>query len=113
MIKWERLWAYLCREEGGGKERAMRFPKRVIARIIIPAVLIYALFMLAEATEKRAEGEALLLELRQEAESIRRYNERLRREIEQWPSDEAIASVARERFGLVFPDEKVFYDPSN
>ena len=91
----------------------MKFPKTgTLAKLIIPALLIYALFMMADAREKRIEGEALLEQLQQQAESICRENEAMRREIDASDRDEVIASIARERFGLVMPDEKVFYDPS-
>ncbi len=91
----------------------MKFPKAAtLAKLIIPALLIYALFMMADAREKRMEGEALLNGLMQQAESVRRENEILRLEIDSAGSDEVIASVARDRFGLVMPDEKVFYDPT-
>ncbi len=91
----------------------MKFPKTgILVKLIIPALLIYALFMLADAGDKRVEGEAALDELRRQAESIRRENEQLQLEIDASGMDEVIASVARERFGLVLPDEKVFYDPS-
>lgn len=83
-----------------------------LVKLIIPAIILYALFMLADSGQKRAEGEALLSELREQAESIRRENEALEREIAASGSDEVIASVARERFGLVMPGEKVFYDLS-
>ncbi len=92
----------------------MKFPRTAtLAKLIIPALLIYALFMMADAREKSLEGQTLLRELKQQAETIRRENERLQSEIDSAGSDEVIAAVARERFGLVMPDEKVFYDPSN
>lgn len=91
----------------------MKFPKTgTLAKLIIPAILIYALFMMADAREKSLEGKELLRGLRQQAETIRRENEILQLEIDSSGNDEVIASVARERFGLVMPDEKVFYDPS-
>lgn len=90
----------------------MKFPKMgTLAKLIIPAVLLYALFMMADASYKRAAGEELLGTLRQQAEELRQQNERLRREIDCSGDDAVIAAVARERFGLVLPDEKVFYDP--
>ena len=67
--------------------------------------------MMFESGEKRMEARQLLDRLQQQAESIRRENEDLERQINSAHSDEVIASVARERYGLVMPDEKVFYDP--
>ena len=92
----------------------MKIPKTgTLAKLIIPAVLTYALFMMADAAEKRAAGEELVSQLQQQADELRRENELLRQEIASAGDDEVIAAVARERFGLVLPDEKVFYDPSN
>ena len=50
--------------------------------------------------------------LREQAGAIRQENEALQREIEESSLDGVIAAVARERFGLVMPDEIVFYDAS-
>lgn len=92
----------------------MKIPKTgTLAKLIIPAVLTYGLFMMADAAEKRAAGEELVSQLQQQADELRRENELLRQEIASAGDDEVIAAVARERFGLVLPDEKVFYDPSN
>jgi len=90
----------------------MKYPGRgILVKVVILALLIYALFMLADSGAKRAEGQKVLEELRQQAETLRRENEALQLEIDSANDDEVIASVARERFGLVMPDEKVFYDP--
>ena len=46
----------------------MKYPKAgTLAKLIIPAILIYALFMMADAREKSLEGMELLRELRQQA----------------------------------------------
>lgn len=90
----------------------MRFPKAgTIARLIIPLLLAYGILLLAEALERNTELKELYASLQQQAESIERENGRLRQEIASADNDEVIAAVARERFGLVLPDEKVFYDP--
>ena len=83
-----------------------------IAKLIIPAVLSYALFVTADAVRKLSAGEEMLVAMREQAQQLRRENEALRREILSADDDEVLAAVARERFGLVLPDEKVFYDPS-
>ena len=114
MIMWVNLCASPGRGERGGKVRKMKFPHRgTLAKIIIPAILMYALLMTADARIKRGEGEALMASLQHRAEEIRRENELLRREIDSFGDAELLASMARERLGLVFPDEKVFYDPSH
>ncbi len=91
----------------------MKFPRTsTLIKLIIPAILLYALFMMLSSGEKRAEGEALLQELRQQAAILRQENEKLQSEIDSAQDDEVIANVARERFALVMPDEIVFYDPT-
>ena len=114
MIKWELEWANPGRGERGGKAYTMKFPKgSTLAKLIIPALLIYAFFMMADSAEKRISGEDLLASLQQQAAELRRENEILRQEIAASQDDELIVQIARKRFGLVLPDEKVFYDPSS
>ena len=60
----------------------------------------------------RAKAMEELSALAQQASSLRRENEILQREIEESSLDSVIAAVARERFGLVMPNEIVFYDAS-
>ena len=92
----------------------MKCPKAgTLAKLIIPLLLGYALFMTADAHIRRSEAAGELDRLLQQAEEMRQENERLRQEIDSADSDEVIAAIARERFGLVMPDEKVFYDPSH
>ncbi len=84
-----------------------------LLKFIIPAVLIYALLNIYELKEERERSDALLEELRIKAESLEKENERLSEEISSAGDEELIASIARKRFGLVMPDEIVFYGPSN
>ena len=90
----------------------MKIPVRRIARFIIPIVLAYALINLSDALEKRNRALDELSMLREQASALRQENEALQREIEESSFDSVIAAVARERFGLVMPDEIVFYDAS-
>jgi len=90
----------------------MRRPKTgILAKLLIPAILAYALYMITDAGIKREEGERMLRQLSEQAQQLQQENERLRRDMDAGFVEEVIASIARERFGLVFPDEKVFYDP--
>ncbi|MBO5976810.1 MAG: septum formation initiator family protein [Oscillospiraceae bacterium] len=84
-----------------------------LLKFIIPAVLIYALLNIYQLKEERERGSALLEELRIKAESIEKENERISAEIASAGDDELIAAIARKRFGLVMPDEIVFYGPSD
>ncbi len=86
---------------------------QTLLKFIIPVILIYALLSIYELKEERARGNALLEQLQSEAESLERENERIASEIASAGNDELIAAIARERFGLVMPDEIVFYGPSD
>lgn len=91
----------------------MKFPgPGSLIKLIIPAIVIYALLMIYDSGEKRAEAERVLCELGEQAQKLRRENERLQMEIDSSRDDAVIADVARERFALVMPGEIVFYDPS-
>jgi|GEM_PF-729288 len=90
----------------------MKIPgTQTLLKFIIPAVLIYALLNIYELKEERERGNALLEELRIKAKSLEKENERISSEIASAGDDELIAAIARERFGLVMPDEIVFYGP--
>lgn len=84
-----------------------------LLKFIIPAILIYALLNIYDLGEDRGQALALLDELKAEAESIELENRRISAEISSAGDDELIAAIARERFGLVMPDEIVFYGPSD
>ena len=92
----------------------MKIPQwSTAARFIILSLILYALFTLASAGSRIAAGEELLRQLSQQAEEMERENELLRTEIASAGDENLIADMARRRFGLVLPDEKVFYDPSD
>ena len=82
-------------------------------KFLIPAVLIYALLNIYQLKEEREQGSALLEELRIKAETLEKENARIAEEISSAGDDELIAAIARKRFGLVMPDEIVFYGPSD
>lgn len=84
-----------------------------LLKFIIPAILIYSLLTINELAGERERGEALLRELQMKADSIERENERITAEIKSAGDEQFIAAIARERFGLVMPDEIVFYGPSH
>ena len=84
-----------------------------LLKFIIPAVLIYALLNIYELKEERERGNALLEELRIKAETLEKENARIAEEISSAGDDKLIATIARKRFGLVMPDEIVFYGPSD
>ncbi len=85
---------------------------QTLLKLIIPAILIYALWNIFDLKEERERGNALLEQLRVEAESLEKENARIAAEIASAGDDKLIAAIARERFGLVMPDEIVFYGPS-
>ena len=84
-----------------------------LVKLIIPAILIYSLLSINDLKKQKEQGYALLEELRIKAETLEKENERISEEIASAGDDELIAAIARKRFGLVMPDEIVFYGPSD
>ena len=84
-----------------------------LLKLIIPVILIYALLSIYDLKKEKEQGEARLEELRIKTESLEKENERISEEIASAGDDELIAAIARKRFGLVMPDEIVFYGPSD
>ena len=85
----------------------------IFTRIVIIAVIAYAVVMLANAWKTNETARAEQLQLAQEAEQLRWENQRLRYEIEHAEDPEIIGQIARERLGLVTPGERVLYDVGN
>ena len=87
-------------------------PKKAgfITRIIIAAVMAYALINLASLKTQLADMSARKAEMEIEAEILIQSNAEYQYGIDHSDDPEAIEQVAREKLGLVLPGEKVFYD---
>ena len=72
-------------------------------------LLLYSLIDLSAATIRTDRAEAALASLMDECESVRRENELLNARLHKELTDSEIEDMARQRLGLVMPDERVFF----
>lgn len=83
-----------------------RFP---LMRIAALALLFYALALFMNSSRKAAYAEAKVAELEAELADEKLYNQQLLIKLEAAESGDGIEKIAREKLGLVFPEEKIFY----
>ena len=82
----------------------------IFTKLVILAVIVYALGMLAGQWRKEQAAESERQALQMEAERLQQENQLLRYEIDHAEDSEVLAAIARERMGLVMPGEKILYD---
>lgn len=90
--------------------------QRGLQRLIGTLILIFVVFALTHAFTvfRRMNGaENTLSELRETANLLRQENERLQFGIENACEDETLSTVARDRLGLVLPEDRVFIEFGN
>ena len=91
-----------CKAEGGsGLSRFIR--------LVIAALLAYALIRGFTVRRSYEEADAARRELRSEVQELRQETQALQQALDAPPDDREIEESARERLGLVLPDERVFY----
>lgn len=78
-------------------------------RIVIAVLLAYALIRCHAVMKSYEEAKSAHRELRSEVQMLREESEALQRELDTPPDDSEIEKLARERLGLVLPDETIFY----
>jgi len=83
--------------------------QNTIWRIVILALMCYALLSLASAGRELYAAEAYLRELEAGYTLLQEENRRLRELAENGYDDEQIRLLARQRLGLVMPGEIIFY----
>ncbi len=83
--------------------------RNVLVRIVVLALLLYSLACLASVRIELRRTEALEQSLQQELDTLSAENAALNRRLAELDSDEQIASLARERLGMIMPGEKIFY----
>lgn len=83
--------------------------RNVLVRIVVLALLLYSLACLASVRIELQRTEALEQSLQQELDTLSAENAALNRRLAELDSDEQIASLARERLGMIMPGEKIFY----
>lgn len=92
----------------------MKFKKAgIITKIVIAALLIYAVVSLVTVRSKTAALNAQTQQLQQQITDMTQSNAELEYKIEHSEDADTIEEIARDKLGLVKPGEKIFYDMSN
>ena len=77
--------------------------------IVIAALLAYSMIRFCIVKSKLEEAEIARRTLCSEVQMLREETEALKSALETEPEDSEIEKLARERLGLVLPDETIFY----
>lgn len=85
----------------------------ILMKIVILALIVYAGICLRNTQSRIAQAQADRASLQTKVDTARQVNAELEYDIAHAGDPETIASIAREKLGLVMPGEKVFYDVSN
>ena len=92
----------------------MKFKKAgIITKIVIAALLVYAVVSLVTVRSKTAALNAQTQQLQQQATDTTQSNAEPAYNIEHSEDADTIEEIARDKLGLVKPGEKIFYDMSN
>ena len=83
---------------------------KLITKIIVFALIIYAGISLITLRGRIEEGQTELSETRRRVAAMEVANAELEYEIEHYDDPDVIAGIARSRLGLVLPGEIVFFD---
>lgn len=85
----------------------------VLTLIVIAALIVYACVSLGRLHRKVAEAAETEARLQQELTELESQNAALEYAVENAEDPEVIAGVARDKLGLVMPDEQIFRDGGN
>ena len=80
-----------------------------LIRIVIAAMLAYALIRFCAVKSSLEEAETARRTLCSEVQALRDETDALESALRSEPGAEEIEKLARERLGLVMPDETIFY----
>ncbi|MCD8239856.1 MAG: septum formation initiator family protein [Oscillospiraceae bacterium] len=83
-----------------------------IMKIVILAIIVYAVVTLVSLRGSIAEAETDQAALQAQVDAALQENAELEYDIEHADDPEIIAGVARSKLGLVLPGEKIYYDVS-
>ena len=78
--------------------------------LVIVGLIAYACIALMNMRTKVAAANETEAELRRQVEQIQEENAGLQYAIDNQYDPKTIEDIAREKLGLVMPDEKIFYD---
>ncbi len=89
----------------------MRFRRaNWLTLIVVIGLIAYACIALLNMRTKVANATETESELRQKVEEIQEENASLQYAIDHRDDEKTIEDIARDKLGLVLPDEKIFYD---
>ena len=81
-----------------------------LTMIVVMGLIAYAVIALTNMRTKVAAATEMESELRRQVEQIQEENAALQYAIDNRYDDKTIEDIARDKLGLVLPDEKIFYD---
>ena len=84
--------------------------KKVTAIVIAGILLVYFIWTLISQQISISKKNGEIAELERKIEEVRLESDRLSKEVENLNDPEYIEKIARERLGLVRPNERVFVD---
>ena len=85
----------------------------VVTKIVIVALIVYAVVSLISVRGKTAHALQQKTELQQKVTQMAEANAELKYGIDHSTDDQTIENIAREKLGLVKPGEVIFYDTGN
>ena len=85
----------------------------IFTKIVLLAVIVYAVVMLVDTRARVAEAEADRAALQAQVDAMRQENAELKYDIDHAGDPEVLAEIARSKLGLVKPGEKIYYDVRN
>ncbi|MBQ3210061.1 MAG: septum formation initiator family protein [Oscillospiraceae bacterium] len=81
----------------------------VLLRIVALSVLLYSLWLFTSSMDELRQSESMADEKRSLLSQLQEENIRLQEKLAAIESGAGMEALARERLGLVMPDERVFY----
>ena len=85
----------------------------IYIRILIPALMLYALGSLFITGGKLDSAREQLLRAQETVQTLQEQNRELEEQIARSDDPELLEQMARQRLGLVMPEDKVIYDLGN
>lgn len=82
----------------------------VVTKIVIVALIVYAVVNLISVRGKTAQAQQQKTELQQKVTQMAEANAEMQYGIDHSKDDQTIEDIAREKLGLVKPGEVIFYD---
>ena len=107
-FRWQGAWP------GGGKGLSLKIKRAgLLTKIVIAALLLYAVITLIGGRAREAKAEATRDRLASQVASLTEENAGMQYDIDHSTDPSVIEGIARNKLGLVKPGEKIFYDVGN